>query len=153
MIKKLNLIFFLIIFFNYGCGYTPLYKNLGNSNFSINIKEFSGERKINNKINSILNNYKNNNSNNIFDISFNSKYKKNIIAKDSTGAATEYKIIIELEFIINSETQKYQLKYDESFNMQSFTDKLEEKDYEDSIQNNLTNIITRKLILQLSQLK
>ena len=37
--------------------------------------------------------------------------------------------------------------------MQSFNDKLEEQDYENSIQDSLTNIITRKLILRLSQVK
>ena len=37
--------------------------------------------------------------------------------------------------------------------MQSFSDKLEEQDYEESIQDSLTNIIVKKLILQLSQIK
>ena len=37
--------------------------------------------------------------------------------------------------------------------MQSFSDKLEEQDYEENVKNSLTNIIARKLILQLSKLK
>ena len=153
MIRKKNITLFFIIFFLYGCGYTPIYKDLKNSNFSIVTNQFSGERKINNKILSILKNYKNDNSNNIFEISFKSEYKKNIIAKDSTGAATEYKVIIQVKFNVSSPNQKKEFKYTESFNMQSFSDKLEEQDYEDSIKDSLTNIITRKLILQLSQLK
>ena len=43
--------------------------------------------------------------------------------------------------------------FQESFNMNSISDKLEEQDYEENIQSNLTNIITRKLILQLSLVK
>ena len=37
--------------------------------------------------------------------------------------------------------------------MQSISDKLEEQDYEESIKSSLTNTITKKFILQLSQLK
>ena len=75
------------------------------------------------------------------------------MAKDTTGAATEYKIIVETEFnIISKEFQK-QIKITESFNMQSMRDKLEEQDYENNINDNLSNTISRKLILQLSQIK
>ena len=88
-----------------------------------------------------------------FNISFNSEYKKNIVAKDTTGAATEYKIIIETEFKILSANIEQQLKLVESFNMQKINYKLEEQDYEESIKNSLTNIITRKLILRLSQIQ
>ena len=88
-----------------------------------------------------------------FTISFNSNYKKNIVAKDTTGAATEYKIIIDTEFKILSSNKEQQLKLVESFNMQKIEDKLEEQDYEESIKNSLANIIARKLILRLSQIK
>ena len=37
--------------------------------------------------------------------------------------------------------------------MKSFSDRLEEQDYEKNIQNSLVNIITRKLVMQLSQIK
>ena len=152
MIKKI-LTFILPIFIISNCGYAPIYKNLENVNFSIDIIEFSGDRSINNKIKSRLKNYTLNEKENKFTISFNSDYRKNIVAKDTTGAATEYKIIIETEFIILSSNEEQQLKLVESFNMQKINDKLEEQDYEESIKNSLTNIITRKLILRLSQIQ
>ena len=37
--------------------------------------------------------------------------------------------------------------------MESITDILEEQDYEKTIKNSLVNIIVRKLIIQLSQIK
>ena len=37
--------------------------------------------------------------------------------------------------------------------MQSMSDKLDEQDYEENIQSNLVNTITRKFILRLSRLK
>ena len=152
MIKNI-LIIILPIFILSNCGYAPIYKNLENVNFSIDIIEFSGDRSINNKIKSRLKNYTLNEKDNKFAISFNSDYKKNIVAKDTTGAATEYKIIIETEFIILSSNEEQQLKLVESFNMQKINDKLEEQDYEESIKNSLTNIIARKLILRLSQIQ
>ena len=152
MIKNI-LIIILPIFILSNCGYAPIYKNLENVNFSIDIIEFSGDRSINNKIKSRLKTYILNEKENKFAISFNSDYRKNIVAKDTTGAATEYKIIIETEFIILSSNEEQQLKLVESFNMQKINDKLEEQDYEESIKNSLANIIARKLILRLSQIR
>ena len=152
MIKNI-LIIILPIFILSNCGYAPIYKNLENVNFSIDIIEFSGDRTINNKIKSRLKNYTLNEKENKFAITFNSDYRKNIVAKDTTGAATEYKIIIETEFIILSSNEEQQLKLVESFNMQKINDKLEEQDYEESIKNSLANIIARKLILRLSQIR
>ena len=152
MIKNI-LIIILPIFILSNCGYAPIYKNLENVNFSIDIIEFSGDRSINNKIKSRLKTYTLNEKENKFAISFNSDYRKNIVAKDTTGAATEYKIIIETEFIILSSNEEQQLKLVESFNMQKINDKLEEQDYEESIKNSLANIIARKLILRLSQIR
>ena len=152
MIKKILTIIFPILLLS-SCGYAPIYKNIDNVNFSIDIIEFSGDRSINNKIKSRLKNYTLNEKDNKFAISFNSDYKKNIVAKDTTGAATEYKIIIETEFIILLSNEEQKLKLVESFNMQKINDKLEEQDYEESIKNSLANIIARKLILRLSQIR
>ena len=56
MIKKILTIIFPILLLS-SCGYAPIYKNLDNVNFSINVLEFSGDRSINNKIKSRLTNY------------------------------------------------------------------------------------------------
>ena len=147
-IKSVNLIiiFFLLI----SCGYSPIYKDLSNINFSININEISGNRKINNEIKSKLINYKSNNAEKNYSVDISTEYQKNIIAKDTTGAATEYKLIIYSTFKVSSINYEKEFNFKESFNMKSISDKLEELDYEENIQSNLVNIITRKLILQLS---
>lgn len=151
---KTNLIYSIIILIILnGCGFTPVYKNIDNVDFKIKISEIYGERKIDNLIKSNLKNYTLNNSETIYDIKVESKYTKNIIAKDSTGAATEYKIIIEVRILINSNNYQDEFNFKESFNMQSMTDKLDEQDYEENIQSNLVNTITRKFILKLSRLK
>ena len=130
-----------------------MYKNLNNLNFSIIIDETSGNRKINNILKSKLNNYSSNNENNKYKITINSSFEKIIVAKDTTGAATEYKLTVVVVFNIISDKFNKQLKYSENFSMQSISDKLEEQDYEENIQNSLANTIARKLILQLSQIQ
>ena len=149
--KKIKSIYIITIFLLFiSCGYSPLYKDLTNVNFSISLNEINGNRTINNLIISKLNTYKSNVTGKEYDIDINSKYTKDIIAKDTTGAATEYKLTISASFKVNSSDYEREFLFKESFNMKSITDKLEEQDYEETIKSNLVNTITRKLILQLS---
>ena len=146
--KSINLIIIFLLFIS--CGYSPLYKDLSNVNFSITLNEIKGNRTINNLFKSKLNTYNSNNAEKNYDIDINTKYTKNIIAKDTTGAATEYKLTIDASFKISSDDYEKEFLFKESFNMKSISDKLEEQDYEENIKSNLVNIISRKLVLQLS---
>ena len=152
--KKLKSIYLIIIFFSFiSCGYSPLYKDLSNINFSIRLNEVNGNRTINNLIKSNLNTYNSKNAEKKYDIDINTKYIKDIIAKDTTGAATEYRLTINASFNVSSDNYEREFLFKESFNMKSISDKLEEQDYEEDIKSNLVNIITKKLILQLSLVK
>ena len=150
-LKSINLIIIFLFFIS--CGYSPIYKDLSDINFSINLNKVSGNRTLNNLFKSNLNNYNSNNAKKKYDINLETKYTKNIIAKDTTGAATEYKLTINVSFKVNSNEYDREFIFQESFNMKSISDKLEEKDYEENIKSNLVDIITRKLILQLSLVK
>ena len=150
-LKSINLILIFLLFIN--CGYSPLYKDLSNINFSITLNEINGDRKINNLIKSKLNTYNTNNTEKNYKIDVNTKYKKDIIAKDTTGAATEYKLTINSSFKVNSNNYEKEFVFKESFNMKSISNKLEEQDYESNIQSNLVNTIIKKLVLQLSVAK
>ena len=149
--KKIKSIYIITVFLLFiGCGYSPLYKDLTNVNFSISLNEINGNRTINNLIISKLNNYNSSDAEKEYDININTKYTKDIIAKDTTGAATEYKLTINTSFRVNSNDYEREFIFKESFNMKSISDKLEEQDYEEIIKSNLINTITKKLILQLS---
>ncbi len=145
--------FILIILLLNSCGYNPMFKDFNDIDFSINIKETSGARKINNLIITNLKSYSKPEATKKYNVSIDTEYKKNIIAKDSTGAATEYKIIVSSKFKVNSTIFNEEVGFTESFNMQNMSNKLDEKDYEENILNNLANTVTRKLILKLSQLE
>ena len=150
-IKSFNLFVIFLLFVS--CGFSPLYKDLNNTNFSITLNEINGDRKINNLIKSKLNSYNAKNAGRIYDIDINNEYIKEIIAKDTTGSATEYKLTINASFKVNSKDYKKEFVFQESFNMKSISDKLEEQDYEENIQSNLVNTIIKKLVLQLSVAK
>tara|TARA_B110000003_G_scaffold127139_1_gene129200 strand:- start:1156 stop:1623 length:468 start_codon:yes stop_codon:yes gene_type:complete len=150
--KKIIIFIFPIIILS--CGYSPMYKDLKNLTFNISIQETLGNREINNIIKSRLKSYElNKNATEKYNISINSEYQKIIDAKDTTGAATNYKIVITSTFNISSENFNKVLIFSENFSMKSLGDRLEEQDYEKNIQNSLSNIIARKLILRLSQSK
>ena len=149
MIKKFFILIYVI--FLWGCGYQPLYQNLSNTDYNILIKEINGDRDINNLLVSKLKSYNSNNTNKNYEISINSIYNKEIVAKDTTGAASEYKIIVSVNFKIIGNKFNKDLNFTEDFNMKSLSDKLEENDYEKNIKSTLINSITRKLILELSK--
>ena len=152
--KRLKSIYLITIFLLFiSCGYSPLYKDLSNINFSITLNEVNGNRTINNLIKTKLNTYNSNNAEEKYDIDINTKYIKDIIAKDTTGAATEYRLTINASFNVSSDNYEREFLFKESFNMKSISDKLEEQDYEEDIQSNLVNIIIRKLVLQLNLAK
>ena len=146
-----KLVFILLFITN--CGYSPIYTNVDNINFRINIMEMNGVREVNNLIKSNFDSYSLKDSKKYYNIIVNSKYSKNIVAKDTTGAATEYKIILETNFKVNNENYSNEFKFKESINMQSMSNRLEEKNYEENLRSSLVNIITQKLILQLSRVR
>ena len=146
-----KLVFILLFITN--CGYSPIYTNVDNINFRINIMEMNGVREVNNLIKSNFDSYSLKDSKKYYNIIVNSKYSKNIVAKDTTGAATEYKIILETNFKVNNENYSNEFKFKESINMQSMSNRLDEKNYEENLRSSLVNIITQKLILQLSRVR
>ena len=151
--KKIKSFKFFVIFFLFiSCGYSPLYKDLGDINFSITISETNGNRKINNLLKSKLSSYNSTDAEKNYIIKISSEYFKDIIAKDTTGAA-EYKLIVNASFIVTSTNEEKQFNFKESFNMKSMNDRLEEQDYENNLKSNLVNTISKKLIMQLSQIK
>lgn len=155
MIKTKNIILFiLIIFFLNSCGYTAKYSKDKNVNFSLKIISLSGDREFNNSLRSKLNQYTEDTKSKIkkFMVSINSDYQKDIISKNSSGVATEYKLKITVNFRINGNNVEKNYKMVETFNMKKMDDTFEESNYEKSIKDNFANIIQRKLIFYLLEM-
>ena len=75
MIKKIILVMFIFSFSSH-CGFTPLYSNKSEVNFSIISIELEGDKTINNYLKNNLIKYKNDQIGNKFDLKIETNYKK-----------------------------------------------------------------------------
>ena len=151
MLKK---IFFIILFLNLNhCDYKPVYSNQNKINYKIVITSSSGDKVINNLIATNLKRSSNKNSDKIVNISFDTNYTKNILAKNSAGSITDYQTEVLTKIIIEKENNSESFSINEKFNYKKMTDKYEEKNYEQNIKKNLANSISQKLILRLAVTK
>ena len=146
MLKKKIIILSLVLFLT-SCGFTPIYLNNNNVNFSIEQVEYTGDRDINNFIKINLNKYKNEEINNKIIINAESKYEKNILSKDSTGKITGYELKAEVIFLIKSTNKK--IKITEKKIIDSMDDKFEEARLEKTIKQSFAFSISNKLALEL----
>ena len=149
MLKK---IFFIILSLNLltHCDYKPLYSNQNNLNYKIVISSYTGDKYINNLLISNLKRNSRDQSNKKINLSFDTKYTKNILAKDSTGTITDYQSDVVITFVITKENISENFVVTEKFNFKKMTDKYEEKNYERNIMKNIANSISQKLILRLA---
>ena len=151
MLKK---IFFIILFLNLNhCDYKPVYSNQNKINYKIVITSSSGDKDINNLIATNLKRYSKESSNEIVDISFDTKYTKDVLAKNSGGSITDYQTDVITTFVIKKKNKFESFSVNEKFNFKKMTDKYEEKNYELNIKRNLANSISEKLILRLAVIK
>ena len=152
MLKK---IFFIIILFNLlsHCDYEPVYSDQNKVNYKIIITSFSGDKDINNSIAASLKRSSKNNSDQIINISFDTKYTKSVLAKNTAGNITDYQTNVVTTFEIQKRNNLENFEVKEKFNFQKMTDKYEEKNYEQNIKRNLASSISQKLILRLAVIK
>ena len=149
MLKKISFIILLLNLLNH-CDYKPVYSQQNKVDYNIVITSFTGDKEINNLISSILKRNSKINSNKILNISFDTKYMKNVLARNTTGTITDYQANVITEFTIEKENNSENFSVNEKFNFQKMTDKYEEKNYEQTIKKNLANSISQKLILRLA---
>ena len=142
MIKK-KIIIISLIFFLTNCGFTPIYLNNTDVNFSIEQVDYLGDKELNNFLKTNLNNYKNIESDNKIFIEVSSDYKKIILSKDGSGEVTNYQLMVEATFLIKPINKK--IKISEKKIMESKTDKFEEARYEREMKLNFASSISDKL--------
>ena len=149
MLKKISFIILLLNLLSH-CDYKPVYSQQNKVDYKIVITSFTGDKEINDLISTILKRNSKINSNKILNISFDTKYMKNILAKNTAGTITDYQANVITEFTIEEENNSENFSVNEKFNFQKMTDKYEEKNYEQTIKKNLANSISQKLILRLA---
>ena len=146
MIKKIYLITLLIILNS--CGYSSIYSEK-NYNFTITEINYSGDREINNFLKSKFKKYTARDQEKKFKFDVYTSYKKNPISKDTKGKITVYEMEVAIMIATTSENFEKKYNFRENFLIKNDNDKFEEKSYEYSIKQNLTNNIFDKFILAL----
>ena len=99
MIRK-NITLLFLIFILTNCGFSPIYQNNIDLDFSIQNISYKGDRELNNFLKTNLNQYKNEKNINKIDIEVNSIYEKSIFSKNRTGDITNYQLKAEVTFLI-----------------------------------------------------
>ena len=149
---KNNLLIILLIFLT-NCGYTPIYKNINSSDFSINIIDTSGNAEINNLIKNELELDDNQESKNKYDISIDTNFEKKVIFKDTSGATSDYQLFLEVAFTVTTKDKKDTFLFSEKLNVTNNSDSFNQKSYEEIIKRNFVSSIKEKLMLKLSNYK
>ena len=137
-----------LITFLYGCGYTSVYNDQEKKDLLINIKNMQGDTEMNTFIKNELKIASDLNSNNIYNISYNTEYKKITLAKDTTGKATDFRLDMSVRFLIISNENK-EISFNENFKIKDNDENFDQKNYEKEIKKNFSKIIRDKLILYL----
>ena len=154
MVKKI-FILILIVFGLTSCGYTPMLSQNNNFDFNIENLELLGDKNINNFLEKKLKQFSNNSNNKKYKISINSNYQKIIVAKDSTGNATDLKLIASIDVAYSlydeTENQVEKISFLESIIIKKNDNTFEQNNYERSVLNNLSQLLLNKLIFYLSK--
>ena len=120
-----NISSFLIIFsfFIYSCGFTPQYAGFKNLKFDLILFEFDGDRDLNNEINSQIRRYDRDRKNTIkVKVSYNSRYEKIALSRDTKGEATKYKLRVNINFKIDFKDNTKKIFFNDEFNIDKIDD-------------------------------
>ena len=140
---------FILLFFLYACGYTSVYKNVKTQDLNMKIISLEGNLEMNNLIRNQIELFSNDESKNIFNIDIKTDYEKIVIAKNSKGIATNYKLDGIFNFKIYSKNNEYSININESFNIKKNSNSYEQTSYEKIIKENFVKSAVDKLIIKL----
>ena len=141
-----NIILIFCLIFLCSCGYTSIYKNQKSQDFQINIIEMVGDNEFNNLFRNEIGLYSKTDSNKKYDILINSKYQKIIVSKNSSGVATDYKILVNTKININLNKETKKLEFNESINIKNNSNSFEQNRYERNIKRNFASSIREKFL-------
>ena len=151
MIQKI--IFLIILNLSLlSCDYSPIYSNNNSYNFYIESISQEGNSEINTLIRSKLKKYRFTKDAKKITIHSVSTFKKNSQSKNKSGNTDQYLLNLEVKFLIKSEDNEKNFILKEKFIMKNFTNEFDEKNYERTIKNNMTELIVNNLIIQLSRM-
>ena len=150
--------FLLIICFFFSltnCGYSPIYSQKTDSNFSITNLEIDGNFQMKNIIESRLNMSSVRDSSKKYELKINTFYNSVSIVKDTKGTTTDLKLVANLNYSlmkseINTKNIKKSGSFSESIIIKKKENNYEQNNYERIVIKNLSEQLANKLIFYLS---
>ena len=134
------------------CNYSPIYSNNNNYNFYIESISQEGNSEINTLMRSKLKKYQFANNAKKITINSVSTFKKSSQSKNKSGNTDQYLLNLEVKFFVKSSDNEKNFILKEKFIMKNFANEFDEKNYERTIKNNMTELIVNNLIIQLSRM-
>ena len=144
-ILKIGIIFLLLS----NCGYVPMYANQQDLDFNIKVVSFKGEKDINIILAQKLNRYQSENSKKLYEIQIISDYKKDSLTKDESGNTTNFRLILEIDFIININGVSKTINFTEILDMKKDATLFDESNYENALKKEMIDLILQKFISQM----
>lgn len=144
-----NLITTFLLLFLYGCGYSSIYENQNFSNLNINVGTMQGDKEFNNILKNELILYSNKNSKKNYFLTINSKYQKDVISKNSSGVATDYKLSLTSKISVKIKDEIKNFEFKEAINIKNNTDSFEQNRYEKNVKKNFASSIREQLIIKM----
>ena len=148
-----NYLIIILFIFTTSCGYEAIYskKNrLINTDFSITKVYLNGDRDLNIQIKKGLDNYNRVGKNKNYTLNITTESLRTIIANDSKGDPSIYKLQVIVIVSAKAEDNKnIKIELIENFKYNNIQDKFELERSEREIKNNLAETITRKLLSEL----
>ena len=152
MIKKNLIKLLILLFFIYGCGYSPIFSNK-NSNFSIYELSVSGNSTLNKIINGRLNNYKGSDNQKKFSLTIETYLNKEVASRDSKGNPKTYRINLESNISIKDLNGNIKNKsFSKSIDYNNKSNKSDLKKYENETSKNLAEKISEEIIIYLQSI-
>jgi outer membrane lipopolysaccharide assembly protein LptE/RlpB len=141
-----NLTLIILLLFLSGCGYSSIYKNQQSRDFQLNIIGTEGDYEMNNLISNEIKLYSNKDSQNIYNINIDTDYRKDTLAKNSSGVITDYNLSVVSVFSIKLKNKNKTFKFEENINIKNQSEVFEQNTYEKNIKRNFASSIREKLI-------
>tara|TARA_Y100000996_G_scaffold415362_1_gene409609 strand:+ start:3359 stop:3817 length:459 start_codon:yes stop_codon:yes gene_type:complete len=148
--NKKTIFIILLFFLLQHCGYSPIYTNVKNLDFNLNVKNISGNNDINNLIKIYIQQYSNKSGNKNLDLNIKTEYVKSVLSKNKEGKITNFLIKSKIEFELISLEENKNYIFQEETRAASMDDQFEFKKYENTIKRNFVNSAIEQLILKIT---
>ena len=148
--NKKTVFIILLFFLLQNCGYTPIYKNIKNLDYKLNIVNISGNNDINNLVTTYIQRYSNQSDAKNINLNIKTEYVKNVLSKNKEGKITNYLIKSKIEFVLLDSKNNKNFVFEDEIRAVNSDNQFEFKKYENTIKSNFVNSAMEQLILKIS---